>query len=140
MKLNTHVAVYAVVLGTLGTAGVLAKRSQPPDVRPLVHEGTRYVAPNDDGRRAYVQAWDVVTTNKQWEVTVFTNRIDPRLEEDVQWIFITRLRIEAGKLVVTDEGDRRFAVDLKTRSVERRPKVAKDKPENVGMAAPDSPR
>jgi hypothetical protein len=31
----------------------LAKRSAPPRAEPVIHDGTCYVAPNDDGRRAY---------------------------------------------------------------------------------------
>jgi hypothetical protein len=66
----------------------LAKRAAPPKVEPVIHDGIGYVAPNDDGRRAYIEAWDVQTKKKLWELTVFTNRIEPGLEEDVQWVFI----------------------------------------------------
>jgi hypothetical protein len=31
-----------------------AKRVAPPRVDPVIHDGIRYVAPNDDGRRAYI--------------------------------------------------------------------------------------
>jgi len=70
-----------------------AKRAAPVKVEPVIHEGIRYVAPNDDGRRAYVEAWDVETNKKLWELTVFTNRIDPQLEEDVQLIFIKTVSV-----------------------------------------------
>ena len=120
MKLRMSLSLCVVVLSLLCAADVSAKRMRAPDVTPVVHEGIRYIAPNDDGRRAYVQAWDTVTTNKLWEVTVFMNRINPMKEKDVQWIFIKRLQIENGKLVVTDEGVRQFVVDLKTKKVEQR--------------------
>ena len=55
-----------------------AKRIAPAKVDPVVYEGIRYVAPNDDGRRGYIEAWDVATEKKLWELTVFTNRIDPK--------------------------------------------------------------
>ena len=61
-----------------------AKRIPPAKVAPVVYESIRYVAPNDDGRRAYIEAWDIQTNSKLWDLTVFTNRIDPKLEEDVQ--------------------------------------------------------
>ena len=57
-----------------------AKRSAPANVEPVIHEGVRYFAPNDDGRRAYIEAWDAQTNRKLWDLTVFTNRIDPTLE------------------------------------------------------------
>ena len=68
------------------------KRITPVKVGPVIYEGVRYVAPNDDGRRGYVAAWDVGTNKKLWELTIFTNPIDLNLEEDVQWVFIKALK------------------------------------------------
>src|SRR5207244_5118276 len=80
-----------------------AKRIASASVEPVVYEGIRYVAPNDDGRRAYIQAWDIKTNKKLWELTIFTNRIDPKLEEDVQWDFIEKLGIRDGTLMVVKQ-------------------------------------
>ena len=30
----------------------------------MTHEGIRYVAPNDDGRRGYIEAWNVGSNSK----------------------------------------------------------------------------
>ena len=60
-----------------------AKRVAPTKVNPIVYEGIRYVVPNDDGRRGYIEAWNVGANKKLWELTIFTNNIDPNLEEDV---------------------------------------------------------
>ena len=76
-----------------------AKRIAPVKVDPVIYEGIRYVAPNDDGRRGYIEAWNVGTNKKLWELTIFTNRIDPNLEEDVQWVFIKALNIQDGRLI-----------------------------------------
>jgi len=95
----------------------LAKRVAPVKVEPVIHQGVRYIAPNDDGRRAYIEAWDVQTNKKLWDLTIFTNRIDPKLEEDVQWVFIKELNIRDGALVVTSERDKIYRVDLKTKAV-----------------------
>ncbi len=95
----------------------LAKRVAPEKVEPVIYKGVRYVAPNDDGRRAYIEAWDVETNKKLWDLTIFTNRIDPTLEEDVQWVFIKALNIRVGALVVTSERDKIYRVDLKTKTV-----------------------
>src|SRR5205807_6869839 len=95
----------------------LAKRSAPPRVEPAIHDSIRYIAPNDDGRRAYIEAWDVQTNKKLWDLTIFMNRIDPTLEEDVQWVFIKALNIRDGALVVTSERDKIYRVDLKTKTV-----------------------
>ena len=77
----------------------LAKRAAPAKVEPVIHQGVRYTAPNDDGRRAYIETWDVQTNKKLWDLTIFTNRIDPKLEEDVQWVFIRTLNVQDGTLL-----------------------------------------
>jgi hypothetical protein len=94
-----------------------AKRAFPAKVEPLTYQGIRYIAPNDDGRRGYIQAWDVQTNKKLWELTVFTNRIDPRLEEDVQWVFINKLNVHDGTLLVASERGNTYQIDLKTKAI-----------------------
>jgi len=93
------------------------KRTAPAKVEPVVHEGVRYIAPNDEGRRGYIEAWAVQTNKKLWDLTVFTNRIDPKLEEDVQWVFIKTLRIEDSVLQVKSERGTRYEFDLKTNAI-----------------------
>jgi hypothetical protein len=94
-----------------------AKRVVSPEVEPVIHEGIRYVAPNDDGRRAYIEAWNVQTNKKVWYLTVFTNRIDPGLEEDVQWVFIEAMSVEDAMLLVTSERGNTYRIDLNARAV-----------------------
>ena len=95
----------------------LAKRVAQAEVKPVVYQGVRYIAPNDDGRRAYIEAWDVRTNKKLWDLTIFTNRIDPNLEEDVQHVFIKTLNVQEGTLTVTSERGKTYRVDLKTKAV-----------------------
>ena len=94
-----------------------AKRSAPVKVDPLIYDGIRYVAPNDDGRRGYIEAWNIGTNKKLWELTLFTNRIDPNLEEDVQWVFIKALNIQDGRLLATSENGKTYQIDPKTKDV-----------------------
>jgi len=75
------------------------------------------LAPNDNGYRAYIEAWDVRTNKKLWDLTVFTNRIDPKLEEDVQWVFIKELSVRDGTLLVTSERGKTYQIDLKTKMI-----------------------
>lgn len=86
-------------------------------VDPVIYEGVRYVAPNDDGHRGYIEAWNVGTNKKLWELTLFTNGIDPNLEEDVQWVFIKALNIHDGRLLATSEREETYQVDLNTKEV-----------------------
>jgi hypothetical protein len=115
----------AVLLSNLA----LGKRIAPAEVEPVIHEGIRYVAPNDDGRRGYIEAWDVQTNKKLSELTVFTNRIDPKLEEDVQWVFIKSLGLRDGMLVVTSERGKTYQIDLKTKAITQLDRVSSPSPE-----------
>jgi len=105
-----------------------AKRAAPARVEPVIQDGIRYVAPNDDGRRAYIEAWDVRTNKKLWELIVFTNRIDPKLEEDVQWVFIDKLGARDGTLMVKSESGNTYQVDLKTKAVTQSELVSSPEP------------
>jgi hypothetical protein len=105
-----------------------AKRIAPGNVEPVMSKGIRYVAPNDDGRRGYIEAWNVGTNKKLWELTIFTNGIDPNLEQDVQWVFIKALNIQDGRLMVTSEHGKTYQVDVNTRSITQSDSVPSPSP------------
>ena len=106
-----------VSLTLLLTQLASAKRIAPVKVDPVVYEGIRYLAPNDDGRRGYIEAWNVGTNKKLWELTLFTNRIDPNLEEDVQWVFIKAFNIQHRRLMVTSESGKIYQIDVNTKEI-----------------------
>jgi hypothetical protein len=109
-------------------AAAQAKRKAPVKILPVTYDGVRYTAPNDDGRRAYVQAWQVTTNKLIWEVTVFRNIINPLMEEDVQDIYIRQLSFRDGELIVISEDNRAFSVDPKSHHVKRLWKVPAETP------------
>src|SRR6478736_9823720 len=105
-----------------------AKRLPLAKVDPVIYEGIRYVAPNDDGRRGYIEAWNVGTNKKLWEFTLFTNPIDPNTEEDVQWVFIKMLNIQDGRLMVTSERGKTYQIDLNTKAITQPDSVSSPSP------------
>jgi hypothetical protein len=109
-----------------------AKRIAPEKVDPVIFQGIRYVAPNDDGRRGYIEAWNIGTNKKLWELTIFTNTLDRNLEEDVQWVFIKELSLQDGKLLVTTERGRIFLVDLKTKEIRQSDSRSSPSPGLIG--------
>ena len=115
MRVTRFIPLFFVI--ALLPGPVFAKRAAPAKVEPVVFQGVRYTAPNDEGRRAYIEAWDVQTDKKLWDLTIFTNRIDPKMEEDVQCIYIKTLKIRSEHLDVTSETGKTYHVDLKTRAV-----------------------
>jgi hypothetical protein len=109
----------AVLFSMLLSVRSFAKRAPPVPVTPVVDKGITYSAPNDSGKAAYVVASDA-TGKELFRIKVFDTPIDPSLEEDVQWVFITRLKLSGGALLVEDEKNRCYAIDLATRSVKRK--------------------
>jgi hypothetical protein len=96
-----------------------AKRSGPKPVTPVFHNGVSYAAPNENGREGKIEARNAKTGQKLWDIAIYTVKIDPGLEEDVQWVFISSLAIQDNKLLVTNEKNEQYLLDLQTKKVEK---------------------
>jgi hypothetical protein len=66
---------------------------------------------------AFVIASDAKTGKELWRLTIFETKIEPFLEEDVQWVFITRLELKGNSLLVQDERSRCYKIELTTRQI-----------------------
>jgi hypothetical protein len=109
-----------LILTALITSEVWAKRVGPKPVTPVVHNGVKYLAPNENGREGKIEARNEKTGKKLWDIAVYTIKIDPNLEEDVQCVFITELAVRGNSLLVTNEKNEHFTLDLKTKKVEKK--------------------
>ena len=98
------------------TAHAVAKRIPPKPVSPVISGGIQYGA-DGDGRNQYVVATDASSGNVLWKVKVFHNHIKLWMEEDVQWVYITDLKLVDKTLLVRDERSRCYSVDLKRKRV-----------------------
>ena len=90
----------------------IAKRAPAPKIRPLIYRGVKIIAPNTPQKMGYVEAWDMEENKKVWEKKVYDVVIDPKKEADVQWIFISSLEIKDGRLIVKDERNKIYIVNL----------------------------
>jgi hypothetical protein len=97
---------------------LLAKRTNPEPVAPVVAGGVRYSA-SGDGRDQYVVAEEVSNGKLLWKTKVFHNRIKFWVEEDVQWVFITNLKLVGDSIFVRDEQVRCYSIDLKRKHVKK---------------------
>jgi curli biogenesis system outer membrane secretion channel CsgG len=108
---NTLLAAM-VVLAAVGIAE--AKRVAPKDVTPVTKDGVTYTAPHDP-------MGCVVAKNAKgdtiWFRQVYVVKFNPDLEKDVQDCFITELKVDGGKLTVTNEAGGQFDVDLDSLAV-----------------------
>jgi len=85
-------------------------------------------------------------TKKLWELTIFTNPVDPNLEADVQWVFIKALNIRDGRFTVTSERGKNYQVDIDTKAItpsdslsSPSPGVIRDVPDAVKKALTNAP-
>ena len=106
----------------IGREHVNAKRLAPKDVQPVIHKGIKYVAPhfkviNKETHRGFVEAWDMKSGRKLWEIQVYKTQYDPSLEQDVQDVFISSLSVKNDRLVVENERSEIFEIDLETRTI-----------------------
>ena len=108
-----------LLLWMFGTICTSAKRVPPKEVPPVVVNSTRYSV-NGDGKDSYVVATDVPSGNELRRVKVFHTRIEFwRGEEDNQWVFISDLKFAGNSLLVRDEKNRCYSIDVNTKHVKK---------------------
>jgi len=106
-----------IVLFALPLHALHAKRAAPDPVPPVTVEGITYSAPNQNGRSPSVVATRASDGQKLWEQPIFTNTIDPLLEEDVQWVFIKKMEFDGKELRITDEHGHTYFLNPRTMEV-----------------------
>ena len=119
-------AAWCLATAALVVTPAWAKRAPAKFVEPVVHNGVKYSAPNTDGRRGVVEACDDQTGKMIWKAVVYTVKIDPNLEEDVQWVFITTLEVDGDSLRVTNEKGVQYLLDRETGKAKKAEKPKAD--------------
>jgi len=105
-----------IVLATLLLAPVVVygKRVPPKPVKPVVANGVTYSA-DGDGRAGYIIATENATGKELWRTRVYSVHIKFWMEEDVQWVYITNLKIVGNSLLIRNETSRCYDLDLTKR-------------------------
>jgi len=102
------------------------KRVGPKDVNPITADGVRYEVLHWgrdrglDQNGGYIVAKDAVSNKELWLAKIYTIDYKPKLETDVQDLFITAIELANDKksLKITDEDNRQFTLDLSTQKVQ----------------------
>lgn len=105
-----------------------AKRVGPPKISPVTVGDLRIEALHWGMERGlgqnggYIVAFDRNSGKELWVLKVYDVQYDPKLESDVQDVFIKSMRksLFGGKLNITDEQDRRYRVDPASQTIELR--------------------
>ena len=108
-------AIAAFTLFHWTISPVMAKRMAPREVEPVTYQGIKYVA--NHARMGFVEAREVKTGKKLWEQQLYQVQIDPRRERDVQDVFITDLKIKNKNLIIKNETQGIYELDLQTRKI-----------------------
>lgn len=106
-------ALCVACLGTLPTPA-LAKRAAPARVAPVTHGKLKLSAPRD--RMGFVVA-TTAAGEEVWARQIYAVWLDPKLERDVQDVFIKTLQLKGHTLTITTERGHAYALDLKTLAV-----------------------
>lgn len=92
-----------------------AKRLAPQKVNSVVSNGIEYRASRIIG---CVDALDVKTKTSLWFRQIYVVKYRQNLEKDVQDIHIKRLEIKDGKLLIINETNQVYKLDLATLEVD----------------------
>ena len=111
-----------------GLGAPQGKRVAPPNVTPVTVGGVRYEAIHWGRERGlkqnggYIAAIDAASGKELWILKIYQIDYIPKLETDVQDIFIESIKAAANgqSLEIVDEKGRRFTVNLKSRKVSAR--------------------
>jgi hypothetical protein len=115
----SHAARLVVALGLLllSAAPVQAKRAVAKSVDPVLIGAVRYSASSETTRMGFVIATDAKSGKELWRQRIYRIFINPFVEADVQWVFIKSLAQQGRTLIITNEREARFRLDLATREV-----------------------
>lgn len=107
-----------MLLCSLVVAGsAIARRADTPTVPPVTHNGVIYSAPHAGSRGGVIEAHDTATKVEIWSKRIYGVEYASDLEEDCQWIYVKTLSLTNDQLVIVNEANHAFTLDLKTRDV-----------------------
>jgi hypothetical protein len=109
--------VYLSVLLILSSFCVVAqsaKRALPNPVRPVVYGGLTLTAPTN--KMGYIVAYDS-TGKEAWNVRIYKVHYDVFLEKDVQGVYINNIQLRKDNLLIRNDIDEDYLLDLKTLGV-----------------------
>ncbi|MDM8535175.1 hypothetical protein QUF70_00305, partial [Desulfobacterales bacterium HSG17] len=73
----------------------------------------------------YIEAWDLNTDKLLWELEIYRIEPDKSVEPDIQDVFITNMKIESNILIIKNEENDIFKVDLETKEIQPNNKIYK---------------
>jgi hypothetical protein len=103
-----------IFMSTFSVALTHAKRAEPAIVTPITYKNIKISAPNTVEDMGFIEARDIKSEKLLWKKKIYSVWIIPFIETDVQWVFITELKIETDKLIISNEKGHKYSLNLKT--------------------------
>ena len=104
----------------LATLLVQAKRGAPSEVLPVTVGNIEYSAPHRNGthkQMGFIEARAPKSGELIWSRQIYAVKYDPDLEGDVQDVFIKSITVEGNSLIITNERNSKYQLDLNSLEV-----------------------
>jgi hypothetical protein len=104
----------------LATLVAEAKRGAPMEVLPVKVGNIEYSAPHRNGthkQMGFIEARDLKSGKLIWSRQIYAVKYDPGLEGDVQDVFIKSITVEGNNLIITNERNSKYQLDLNSLKV-----------------------
>lgn len=108
--------VFLLVLCLCYSAQVFASRGQAPALIPsIIYKDIKIAAENSSPENmGIVKAFNANNNELIWSTKVYQVIIDPDIEDDTQWVFISEMKIDGDKLIVVNEKKETYILDPET--------------------------
>ena len=104
----------------LATLLAEAKRGAPAEVLPVTVGNIKYSVPHRNGthrKMGLLEARDLKSGKLIWSRQIYAVKYDPDLEGDVQDVFIKSITAEGNHLIITNERNSKYQLDLNSLEV-----------------------
>jgi hypothetical protein len=105
--------IIAVILLSIFSFPAYSYRGSPPEVKPVSKDGIKYSRHGEDS----ILAIDEKTGDKIWIRQIYVVKYMPELERDVQNCFIIKIEHKDNKLIIENEKNYKYELNLNTLEV-----------------------
>jgi hypothetical protein len=109
------IAILMFALSLLVTSVAFAKRSPPENVPPVRSGDVEFRVPH--GQMGCLEAWNIKQNELLWRRQIYVVKYTVGLERDVQDVFIKSLELKDNSLLVKNERNSEYQLDLETLDV-----------------------
>ena len=109
-----------IILFILGLSESEAKRAVPSKVLPVKVGNIEYSAPHRNRthkQMGFIEARAPKSGELIWSRQIYAVKYDPDLEGDVQDVFIKSITVEGNHLIITNERNSKYQLDLNSLEV-----------------------